>query len=237
MVALSWGVVSPPCLPLGPWVLLFSKVQSCCWKLCCWALKGGCQALSSLRIGLRLSCLFYLKMQTTIRREPLLIIRKICLGFAPVTCRSKASCPLHSPENRVYCCPRTPGTAWLSGTACFWSLGCSFWVSPHCHTLAFHIVFLFCKAKKGGMWSSKPCSLWWARTRLLHPLPSFQIVVAWMKLYLVVDLISLPSPAACLGDHLMKYMPQVLSIPCQPVACVAPVYEPLFSCPGEASLW
>lgn len=53
---------------------------------------SGC---GQLRVGVRLSYLFYLDTNNN-RREPLLIIHKIRLGFEPLTCRSKASCPFQS---------------------------------------------------------------------------------------------------------------------------------------------
>lgn len=52
--------------------------------------------------------------------------------------------------------------------------------------------------------------------QLLHPSP-FQIVRAWPKLYLVVDLISPPSPGALLGYHLTKCVPPAFLASCQPV--------------------
>lgn len=119
IVAVSWGVVTPACLLPGVhagFVLL--KGAGLLLKI--WLLRAerwlsGC---GQLRVGVRLSYLFYLDTNNN-RREPLLIIHKIRLGFEPLTCRSKASCPFQSLENQVYCCPRTAGTAWLSETACF----------------------------------------------------------------------------------------------------------------------
>lgn len=130
-----------------------------------------------------------------------------------MTSRSKAPCPAWSPENKAYCCLQTTGTG-LAFSGCLI-------LEPSKQLLSvtslshfdFYIRFsFFLKLTK---WNQKATHL--TMLQLLHPLPSFQSIKAWVKLYLVVDLISPPSPGASLGHHLTKCVPPAFPTPCQPV--------------------
>lgn len=177
------GMVTPLCLSLGLQELLFYKVQGCCWKSCSWALKGGC---CQLGVGVRLSCLFYLKTQSDGNHSWSLTKSLWVWSQWPAGQRLwglLSPWRIEAIEHQVHL---------AVCDCCFGIQVCSSWVSLYCHTSAFHWFLRLTK------WDGNQQSLQLVvhQSRFFPPSPSSQIVVACVKLYLMVDeLIASCSPS------------------------------------------